>query len=417
MTKARTLGNFVSTGNPLSDGTIAASELSGLGTGVATALAVNVGSAGASVVSGGALGTPTSGTLTNATGLPIATGVSGLGTGVATALAVNVGSAGAAVVNGGALGTPSSGTLTSATGLPIGTGVSGLGTGVATALAVNVGSAGAAVVNGGALGTPSSGTLTSATGLPLSTGVTGTLPIANGGTGTTSTTFANLTTNVTGTLPVANGGTNSTATATAGGVAYGTGSAIAVNSAGTSGQLLQSNGASAPSWVTPSAGALTYLQAVDLTGSASGIFSTQMTSTYQMYLMTISGMSLASGAYAQFRFYIGGTLNSSSDYQFGGTYYDGSGTVVARAQQGASGIRCTNGTNNNISGYAYFFRGADSALTPTANLQMGGGSTIAVGMQMSGALNVLSAISGVQLNCIGGTFASGIIRLYAISNS
>ena len=35
------------------------------------------------------LGTPASGTLTNATGLPISTGVSGLGTGVATALAAN----------------------------------------------------------------------------------------------------------------------------------------------------------------------------------------------------------------------------------------------------------------------------------------------------------------------------------------
>jgi len=121
--------------------------------------------------------------------LPIAnggTGLSALGTGVQTALGVNVGTAGAVVVNGGALGTPSSGTLTSATGLPISTGVSGLGTNVATALGVNVGSSGAVVVNGGVLGTPSSGTLTNATGLPLSTGVTGTLPVGNGGTGATT---------------------------------------------------------------------------------------------------------------------------------------------------------------------------------------------------------------------------------------
>ena len=113
-----------------------------------------------------------------------------------------------------ALGTPASATLTNATGLPISTGVSGLGTNVATALATNVGSSGAVVVNGGVLGTPSSGTLTNTTGLPLTTGVTGTLPIANGGTGTTSTTFTNLTTNVTGTLPVANGGTGITSLGT-----------------------------------------------------------------------------------------------------------------------------------------------------------------------------------------------------------
>ena len=78
--------------------------------------AISAATAGTDYVApGGALGTPSSGTLTNATGLPISTGVSGLGTSVATALAVAVGSAGALVTNGGALGTPSSGTLTNCT--------------------------------------------------------------------------------------------------------------------------------------------------------------------------------------------------------------------------------------------------------------------------------------------------------------
>jgi hypothetical protein len=44
----------------------------------------------------------------------------------------------------------------------------------------------------------------------LASNVTGTLPIANGGTGSTSTTYVNLASNVTGTLPVANGGTGAT---------------------------------------------------------------------------------------------------------------------------------------------------------------------------------------------------------------
>jgi len=54
------------------------------------------------------------------------------------------------------------------------------------------------------------------------TQLTGTLAVANGGTGTTSTTFVNLATNVTGTLPVANGGTGVTTKTGTGAVVLGT---------------------------------------------------------------------------------------------------------------------------------------------------------------------------------------------------
>ena len=97
------------------------------------------------------------------------------------------------------LGTPTSGTLTNATGLPLTTGVTGTlpvangGTGVTTETGT-----GANVLNTSPtlvtpiLGTPTSGTLTNATGLPLTTGVTGTLSVANGGTGATSLTANNI---------------------------------------------------------------------------------------------------------------------------------------------------------------------------------------------------------------------------------
>ena len=86
----------------------------------------------------------------NTTVTPAVGSITGLGTGVATALAVNVGSAGAFVTFNGALGTPSSGTVTNLTGTA----------------SINInGTVGATTANTGAFTTVSATTVTATTGI------------------------------------------------------------------------------------------------------------------------------------------------------------------------------------------------------------------------------------------------------------
>lgn len=103
----------------------------------------------------------------------------------------------------------------------------------------------------GISGTPAGG-VAYATGATLAYTSAGTagLPLLSGGAGAPSFGALNLATagTVSGLLPIAYGGTNSSSSPTAGAVAYGTGTAFAWSLAGSAGDVLFSGGGAAPYW-------------------------------------------------------------------------------------------------------------------------------------------------------------------------
>jgi hypothetical protein len=161
---------------------------------------------------------------------------------------------------------------------------------------------------------------------------------------------------VSGTLPIANGGTNSTATPTAGGIAYGTGTAYAVNSAGTLGQYLTSGAAGAPTWTTLPA------NVASISFGTTGL----TPSTATTGAVTVSGtLAVANG----------GTGNTTAQAEMNrvagattsGQYLRGNGTDVVMASIVAGDVptlnQNTTGTAGNVTGTVAVLNGGTGSTT------------------------------------------------------
>lgn len=204
---------------------------------------------------------------TNSTAAPVA-GTVAYGTGTALAYSA-VGISGQVLTSAGA------GIPTWTTPLTTGTSTSILyGNGTGGFNNVTIGS-GVSFVSGTLSATGAGGTVTS---------VTGSGNIASSGGTTPAITF-------TGVLPIANGGTNTTATPTLGAVVYGTGTAQAYTSTGSSGQFLTSAGGAPPTWTsaTALAGAIGYYGAFHDTSTVTA------TSTTTAYVMNLGSVDLQNG--------------------------------------------------------------------------------------------------------------------------
>jgi hypothetical protein len=146
--------------------------------------------------------------VTNTTITPAVGSITGFGTGTATALAVNVGSAGSFVTNGGALGTPSSGNLTNCTFPTLNQNTSGTASNVTGVVAIANGGTGQTTQQAAInilTGSQSSGKYlrSDGTNATLSNIQAADVPTLNQNTSGTAS-------NVTGVVAIANGGSGQT---------------------------------------------------------------------------------------------------------------------------------------------------------------------------------------------------------------
>jgi hypothetical protein len=233
------------------------------------------------------------------------------------------------------------------------------------------------------------------TGVNLASQVTGTLPIANGGTGTTSTTFANLTTNVTGTLPIANGGTGTTSTTFVNLATNVTGTLPVANG----GTGITSLGTGVATFLGTPTSANLAAAVTDETGSGSLVFATSPTLVTPVLGTPTSG-NFSTGTFTW------PTFNQNTT----GTAAGLSATLAVAS--GGTGVTTSTGTGSTVLSASPTFTGAPLAPTATTGTNTTQLATTAFVQNQIGAIAAgVSSFSAGTTGLTPATSQSGAITL------
>jgi len=223
---------------------------------------------------------------------------------------------------------------------------------------------------------------------------------------------------ITGILPIANGGTNSTTMPTAGAIAYGTGGAYAFTAAGISGQVLTSNAAGAPTWTAAATGTVTSValalpdifsvsgSPVTTSGTLTGVLTTQNAN------LVFAGPPSGAGAAPTFRALVSAYLpagsnsyiqNQSASSQNASYWIDGPARIGTSAFSASGQLNVeTSGASNNA---------IVAANTAAAGTGAGDGIEGSTDQsQGAGVRGVNTNISGTGIIATGGT--TGVYAKY-----
>jgi len=259
------------------------------------------------------------------------------------------------------------------------------------------------------------------------------LPVASGGTG--ATTLSGITvgnaTNATSATNATNA-TNATLATTATNIAGGSNGTIPYQSAsgttqmlavGTSGQVLKSNGVAAPSWITPSSGALVYLSTVTASSSATVDVETTFNSTYRAYLIIGTGVLCSSSSPLNCRLKIGGSYITTASYAY--SRHDLRTDITsyeASSDTGGSTVPLTGSLSTSRSAdfmmTVYF--PSDTVSEKMFDWRFAPGrlnNNVSTGSVGYASNSNTDALTGVRFYFGTGNVASGEFRLYGIANS